>query len=107
MPASTQTENDLIAAVAAKPRVGLGYFPTPLDDAPLLSDRLGVRLLIKRDDQTGLALGGNKVRKLEFLIADALEQGADTVITTGGSQSNHARLTAAACRRFRLDCFLI
>jgi D-cysteine desulfhydrase family pyridoxal phosphate-dependent enzyme len=66
-----------------------------------------VHILIKRDDQTGLALGGNKVRKLEFLIADALAAGADTVITTGGSQSNHARLTAAACRRAGLACHLV
>jgi D-cysteine desulfhydrase family pyridoxal phosphate-dependent enzyme len=62
---------------------------------------------VKRDDLTGLALGGNKVRKLEFLIADAMENGADTIITTGGSQSNHARLTAAACRLTGLECHLI
>jgi D-cysteine desulfhydrase family pyridoxal phosphate-dependent enzyme len=66
-----------------------------------------VRILIKRDDLTGLALGGNKVRKLEFLVADALARDADCIVTTGGSQSNHARLTAAACRLTGLDCFLI
>jgi len=84
-----------------------GTFPTPLDEAPRLSTRLGLRVLIKRDDLSGLALGGNKVRKLEFLIADAIECRADTIITTGGSQSNHARLTAAACRLTGLACHLI
>jgi D-cysteine desulfhydrase family pyridoxal phosphate-dependent enzyme len=62
---------------------------------------------VKRDDQTGLALGGNKARKLEFLIGDALARGADTIVTTGGSQSNHARLAAAACRRAGLGCHLV
>src|SRR5947209_686047 len=97
----------LTDALAAWPRVSLGHFPTPLDEAPRLSSRLGVRVLIKRDDQTGLALGGNKVRKLESLLADALSQGADTIVTTGGSQSNHARLAAAACRRLGLNCYLV
>jgi D-cysteine desulfhydrase family pyridoxal phosphate-dependent enzyme len=97
----------LTDALSARPRVSLGQLPTPLEEAPRLSKRLGVRILIKRDDLTGLALGGNKVRKLEFLVADALARDADCIITTGGSQSNHARLTAAACRRTGLDCFLI
>lgn len=97
----------LDAAIAAKPRVPLATLPTPIDEAPGLSRRLGVHVVIKRDDLTGLALGGNKVRKLEFLIGDALQQGADCIVTTGGSQSNHARLTAAACRRHGLDCFLV
>jgi D-cysteine desulfhydrase family pyridoxal phosphate-dependent enzyme len=97
----------LRAALASKPRLGLGHFPTPLDEAPSLSARLGVRVLVKRDDNTGLALGGNKVRKLEFLLADALANGANTVVTTGGSQSNHARLAAAACRRAGLECHLV
>jgi D-cysteine desulfhydrase family pyridoxal phosphate-dependent enzyme len=85
----------------------LAHLPTPLEEAERLSKRLGVRILIKRDDQTGLAMGGNKARKLEYLIADALSAGADTVITTGGSQSNHARMTAAACRLAGLDCYLV
>jgi len=97
----------LDAAVRSRPRLTLGQFPTPLEDAPGLSRRLGTRVLVKRDDLTGLALGGNKVRKLEFLLAEALQQGSDCVITTGGSQSNHARLTAAACRRAGLDCYLV
>ena len=103
----TRLRDRLQDALSRKPRFQLGHFPTPLDEAPRLSERLGVRIFIKRDDQTGLALGGNKVRKLEFLIGQALSTGADTVITTGGSQSNHARITAAACRKARLDCYLI
>jgi D-cysteine desulfhydrase family pyridoxal phosphate-dependent enzyme len=98
---------NLRAALSAQPRASLGYFPTPLEQAPVLGERLGIRLLVKRDDQTGLALGGNKVRKLEYLVGDALRLGCDCVITTGGSQSNHARLAAAACRKARMDCFLI
>lgn len=98
---------DLEEALARLPRTALGTFPTPLDPAPRLSARLGVQILVKRDDLTGLALGGNKVRKLEFLIGAALARGADTIVTTGGSQSNHARLTAAACRRYGLDALLI
>jgi D-cysteine desulfhydrase family pyridoxal phosphate-dependent enzyme len=93
--------------VSRKPRVSLGWFPTPIEEAPRLSRRFGVRVLIKRDDLTGLAIGGNKIRNLEFLLADALAKGADTVITTGGSQSNHARLTAAACLKLGLGCRLV
>jgi D-cysteine desulfhydrase family pyridoxal phosphate-dependent enzyme len=97
----------LTCALLGKPRLPLGQLPTPLDEAPRLSERLGFRVLIKRDDQTGLALGGNKVRKLEFLIGDAVAAGADVVVTTGGAQSNHARLTAAACRKAGLECRLV
>ncbi len=104
---STISITELRAAIGAKPRQHFAHLPTPLDEAPRLSKRLGVRVVIKRDDQTGLALGGNKVRKLEFLIADALSKGADTVVTTGGSQSNHARITAAACRLTDLDCHVV
>lgn len=102
-----ETIDQLTVALLALPRFQLAHLPTPLEEAPRLSARLGVRILVKRDDQTGLALGGNKVRKLEFLIADALARGADTVVTTGGTQSNHARITAAACRRAGLDCYLV
>src|SRR5581483_8941550 len=89
---------NLYEAIEARARFPLTQLPTPLTAAPRLSERLGVQVFNKRDDETGLALGGNKVRKLEFLIADALAHGADTIVTTGGTQSNHARLTAAACR---------
>lgn len=90
------------------PKYPLGFFPTPLHELTQLSVRLGgPRLLIKRDDQTGLALGGNKTRKLEFLIADALAQGCDTVITAGAAQSNHCRQTAAAAAQAGLNCHLV
>jgi D-cysteine desulfhydrase family pyridoxal phosphate-dependent enzyme len=83
------------------PRFPLASLPTPLQDAARLRTALGgsshcPRILIKRDDLTGLAFGGNKVRKLEFLVGDALEKGATTLITAGAAQSNHARATAAA-----------
>lgn len=82
------------------PRIDLAHFPTPLEEAPRLAREIGLnRLLIKRDDSTSLGSGGNKVRKLEFLMADALAKGADTIMTLGGIQSNHARLTAAAARK--------
>src|SRR6266536_3217622 len=90
------------------PRVPLAHLPTPLEDAPRLSAALGgPRILIKRDDLTGLALGGNKVRKLELLLADALARGADTVLTTGAVDSNHCRVTAAAAARLGLRCVLV
>ncbi|NLD43371.1 MAG: D-cysteine desulfhydrase family protein [Chloroflexi bacterium] len=90
------------------PRVCLAHLPTPLEELPRLSARLGgPRILVKRDDATGLATGGNKARKLEYLIADALQQGADTIITCGAAQSNHARQTAAAAARCGLRCTLV
>jgi D-cysteine desulfhydrase len=90
------------------PRVVLANLPTPVEELPRLSRELGgPRLLIKRDDQTGLATGGNKTRKLEFLIADALAQGADMIITAGAAQSNHCRQTAAAAARVGLACALV
>src|SRR5215469_16071497 len=90
------------------PRVRLAHLPTPLEPMERLSKHLGgPRLWIKRDDCTGLSTGGNKTRKLEFLMADALAQGADTVITQGATQSNHARQTAAAAARLGLDCKLL
>jgi L-cysteate sulfo-lyase len=90
------------------PRVRLGHLPTPLEPLPRLSARLGgPKLWIKRDDCTGLATGGNKTRKLEYLVADALAQGADTLITVGALQSNHARQTAAAAAKLGLKCVLV
>ena len=92
----------------AFPRVALGHTPTPLEPLDRLSEALGgPRLWIKRDDCTGLATGGNKTRKLEFLIADALANHANAVITFGAIQSNHARQIAAACAKFGLECHLI
>ncbi len=85
----------------------LARLPTPLDEAPRLSQALGVRVLIKRDDQTGLALGGNKARKLDYLLADAIDKGCDTLVTAGGPQSNFARMTAAAAARFGMACHLV
>ena len=87
------------------PSVPLCHQPTPLEFMPRMSDSLGgPRLWIKRDDCTGLATGGNKTRKLEFLIADAIKKGADMVVTQGAVQSNHVRQTAAAACKFGLDC---
>ena len=89
-------------------RLHFAHLPTPIEELPRLSKALGgPHLLIKRDDQTGLALGGNKTRKLEFLVAEALEQGAKTLITCGALQSNHCRQTAAAAARFGMDCILV
>ena len=88
-----------LAAVDRFPRVRLGHVPTPLDAAPSLGAALGVELWIKRDDCTGLAFGGNKVRQLEFHLGEAQVRGADTVLVTGAVQSNLVRLAAAgACR---------
>ncbi len=95
-------------ALDALPRARVAHLPTPLAPLPHFSRYLGGPLLyIKRDDQTGLATGGNKARKLEFLIAQALEAGADCVITAGSTQSNHARQTAAAARMHRLEPHLV
>ena len=90
------------------PRVLIGYLPTPCEPLPRLTALLGgPELWIKRDDLTGLATGGNKTRKLEFLVADAQAQEADTLITAGAAQSNHARQTAAAAAKFGLACTLV
>ena len=90
------------------PRLRLAHLPTPVETLPRLCDALGgPRLLIKRDDQTGLAFGGNKTRKLEFLVAEAREQGAKTLISGGALQSNHCRQTAAAAARFGFECILV
>jgi len=90
------------------PRVRLCHSPTPLESLENLTKELGgPTLYIKRDDCTGLATGGNKTRKLEFLIGQALQQGADTIITQGAVQSNHARQTAAAAAKFGLNCKIL
>src|SRR6266513_816366 len=90
------------------PRVRLGHLPTPLHEMPRLSRSLGgPRLFVKRDDQTGLATGGNKTRKLEFSVAEALRRRADTLVTLGAVQSNHARQTAAAAAACGLRCVIV
>ncbi len=90
------------------PRYPLAFLPTPLHPLDRLSEHLGgPRLWMKRDDQTGLAGGGNKTRKLEFLLGDALAQGAETLLTTGAVQSNHCRQTAAAAAKAGLACHLV
>jgi len=86
-------------------RVSLAHLPTPLEYLPRLSKHLGgPDIYVKRDDCTGLATGGNKTRKLEFSMAEALQQGADTIVTVGAVQSNHVRQTAAAAARLGLRC---
>ncbi|MCI6053821.1 1-aminocyclopropane-1-carboxylate deaminase/D-cysteine desulfhydrase [Dysosmobacter sp.] len=92
--------------IASVPRVSLGLFPTPFYKLEAISARYGRNIWIKRDDLCGVALGGNKVRKLEFLLAQARADGCDTVFTTGGAQSNHAMLTAACAARLGMDCKL-
>ncbi len=99
-------------ALAAQPRIPLAQLPTPIHDAARLRDALGgparcPRILIKRDDLTALGLGGNKARKLEYLVADAQALGATTLITTGAVQSNHARMTAAAACVAGMRCVLV
>ena len=89
-------------------RIKFAHLPTPVDYLPRLTNYLhSPKLFVKRDDQTGLAFGGNKTRKLEYLLADALSKGAKTLLTAGAAQSNHCRQTAAASARFGLDCVLV
>jgi 1-aminocyclopropane-1-carboxylate deaminase/D-cysteine desulfhydrase-like pyridoxal-dependent ACC family enzyme len=99
----------MFEAFASLPAVPLAPFPTPVDGLPRLRDTLGggPRLLIKRDDTIGFAFGGNKVRKMQLVAADAQRRGADTLITSGGVQSNHARVTAAAAARLGMRCVLV
>lgn len=88
-------------------KVSLGIFPTPVHPLHNISRMLNTQVYVKRDDMTGLALGGNKVRKLEYLLADAKAKGAQVVFTTGGAQSNHAMLTAAAAKKLGMTPILI
>ena len=89
-------------------RLRFAHLPTPIEELPNLTAALGgPRIFVKRDDQTGLAFGGNKTRKLEFLVAEAREQGADMLISAGAIQSNHCRQTAAAAARFGFGCTLV
>ena len=88
-------------------KAALGVFPTPFYKLEAISARYGRNIWIKRDDLCGVALGGNKVRKLEYLLAKAQADGCDTVFTTGGAQSNHAMLTAACSARLGMKCVLL
>lgn len=88
-------------------RMPLGFLPTPIETLPRIGARLGIDLQVKRDDFTGLGGGGNKVRKLEFLLAEAMARGATVLITAGGLQSNHARITAAAARKCGMKPVLV
>lgn len=96
------------SAVSRFPRIDLGFLPTPLHPMDRLSEHLGgPRIWVKRDDCTGLSTGGNKTRKLEFLMAEALQQQATCIITQGATQSNHARQTAAAAAKLGLGCHIL
>ena len=104
------TRDELVERVGVLPRVRIAALPTPLEELPRLRAALGPdapRLLVKRDDMTGLAFGGNKVRHLEFRVADALAKGADTLIVTNVAQSNHARLHTAVAAKFGLTNYII
>jgi D-cysteine desulfhydrase family pyridoxal phosphate-dependent enzyme len=91
-----------------KSRLTFAHLPTPIEELPRLTiDLKGPHLLVKRDDQTGLAFGGNKTRKLEYLLAEAQKAGAKTLISAGAVQSNHCRQTVAAAAKFGMDCILV
>lgn len=98
---------DVVDRITKQPRTSLAQLPTPLHRLVNYSRLLGIDLWMKRDDLTGLAGGGNKTRKLEFLVGDALSKGADTLVTIGALQSNHTRQTAAAAARSGLHCVLL
>ena len=101
------TREQLCKKIDQLPQVDLGHFPTPLEECPRLSEALGgPRILIKREDCSGLAFGGNKVRQLTFTIGDGVHQGADTIIQGAASQSNHCRQAAAASAKLGLKCYL-
>ncbi|HEV2123897.1 MAG TPA: D-cysteine desulfhydrase family protein [Chloroflexota bacterium] len=101
------TEQSLRDAVCHLPRARLGYFPTPLEECARFSEALGgPRILVKRDDLTGLAFGGNKTRKLEFNLGEAVARGADVMVGGAAAQSNHCRQAAAAAAKFGLECHL-
>ncbi len=108
MPDPTLRPDQVRAAAERLPRVRLAYLPTPLEELPRFAERIGggVRVFIKRDDCTGLALGGNKARHNEFLLADALAQGCDVLVWGALVQSNNCRQTAASCAKLGIECRL-
>lgn len=101
------TIDELTSAIAKLPRVRLARLPTPLDECRRMGEQLGIRLFLKREDLTGLALGGNKTRMFEFLLGDALAQGADVVVGGAAAQSNFCRQLAAACAALGLELHLL
>jgi len=107
MPSATSQLTAVDRAIALLPRVPLAELPTPLTRLGRLSRQFGCRLYCKRDDLTGFAFGGNKTRKLEFLLANARQANVDTLVAVGGIQSNFCRVAAAAAARTGLDCFLV
>jgi D-cysteine desulfhydrase len=100
-------DNMTTCSLMFPPQINLARLPTPVQPLRRLSKKFGVDLFVKRDDLTGIGLSGNKIRKLEFVLADTLAQKADTVITCGGAQSNHCRATAIAAAMMGLDCRLL
>jgi L-cysteate sulfo-lyase len=106
---SVPADRAALERLHALPRLPLAFAPTPLDDLARLRDALGggARLLVKRDDAIPFGFGGNKIRKLQLVAAQAVAEGADTLITTGGIQSNHARATASVAARMGLACVLV
>lgn len=105
---TTYTAADLRRALDRCSRLSLGHFPTPLQDCPRLSAALGgPRILVKREDQTGMAFGGNKVREFEYSLAPAVDEGYDVLLHGAGSQSNQSRLTAAVAARLGLRCVMV
>src|SRR5262245_15322161 len=99
-----------IKRFSAISRLNFGAYPTPIDEALRFRKALGrnaPRIFIKRDDYTGPGFGGNKVRKLEYVLAQAVADGAEVAITSGGVKSNHARVTAAMCARLGIQCILV
>lgn len=107
---SPDTREDLLSRIAAVPRVRIAHLPTPLEEMPRLREALGPdapRIFVKRDDLTGLAFGGNKVRHMEFRLADVLKKGCDTIVVANVAQSNHARLHTALAARFGLTTYIL
>jgi D-cysteine desulfhydrase/L-cysteate sulfo-lyase len=103
----TELVNPSVSELSAFPKTLLGHYPTPLELLPRLSeDYPGHNLYVKRDDCTGLGMGGNKVRQLEFYLGDAVAKGCDTVLSTGAIQSNYMRTIAAAASKLGLDCHI-
>src|SRR5688572_23964081 len=109
MPDAVLTPDEVRTAATRLPRVRFAHLPTPLEELPRFSEQVGggVRVFVKRDDCTGLLLGGNKARHNEFLLGDAVAQGCDVVVWGAGVQSNNCRQTAAGCARLGLECRLV